>query len=235
MRQHPRAALYVLLPLPFLLLLAACSEPVVTPSLSQVAAGEPNLTSFVALADALVIDLDAVEGNVTVFAPSNDLLDAYAADFGFEDAADLLEQIDDLTDPQFYALRAFVLAHLPYFADGLMTEQFLTQDVIDLVQDKEGTDRYYQHDYYAGSYNAPVIGERDAPFYAYPYMYVFYVVEYQDYDPDELYLLFYGNAAMLDGAGSAAFQVTLYRFVFLAADLAFDKGIVHVIDAALYD
>ena len=235
MRQHPRAALYVLLPLPFLLLLAACSEPVVTPSLSQVAAGEPNLTSFVALADALVIDLDAVEGNVTVFAPSNDLLDAYAADFGFEDAADLLEQIDDLTDPQFYALRAFVLAHLPYFADGLMTEQFLTQDVIDLVQDKEGTDRFYQHDYYAGSYNAPVIGEREAPFYAYPYMYVFYIVEYQDYDPDQLYLFFSGHAIDVEGTDSGYFSIELHDLVFLAADVAFDKGIVHVIDAAIHD
>lgn len=235
MRQHPRAALAVLLPLVFVFLLAACSEPVVTPSLSQVAAGEPNLTGFVALADALAIDLDAVEGNVTVFAPSNDLLDAYADEFGFDDAADLLEQIDDLTDPQFYALRAFVLAHFPYFADGLMTEQFLTQDVVGLVQDKEGTDRYYQHDFYAGSYNAPVIGEREAPFYAYPYMYVFYIVAYQDYAPDELYLFFSGHAVAMEGTDPGYFSIELHDLDFLAADVPFDKGIVHVIDATIYD
>lgn len=235
MRQHPRTALAVLLPLVFLFVLAACSEPVVTPSLGQVAAGEPNLTSFVALADALVIDLDAVEGNVTVFAPSNDLLDVYAASFGFGDAATLLAAIDGLSDVDFYALRAFVLAHLPYFADGLMTEQFLTQDVIDLVQDQQGTDRFYQHDYYAGSYNAPVIGEREAPFYAYPYMYVFYIVEYQDYDPDHLYLFFSGHAADVQQTDSGYFRVELHELDFVAADVAFDKGIVHVIDAAIYD
>lgn len=233
MRQLPRTALTALLPL--LLLLAACSEPIETPSLSELAADQPSLTGFVALADALAIDLDDVEGNVTVFAPSNDLLDAYAEDFGFDDAADLLEQIDDLTDSPFYALRAFVLAHFAYFPDGLMTEQFLTHDVIDLVQDQEGTDRYYSHDFYAGSYNVPVIGEREAPFNAYPYMYLYYIVQYQDYDPDELYLFFSGYAIDVERTESGYFSVELRDLDFLAADVPFDEGIVHVIDAAIYD
>lgn len=212
--------------------LVACSVTTDrVPTLRDAAGGLDELSAFVSLADALALDLDAIEGNVTVFAPSNALLDAYADALGFDGASDLLGQVGTLDDLTFYALRSFVMAHSVYYPDGPMTADFLSDGIVDLVQDKGDSDRYF---YYGGewvSYNAPAVSGREPPEYTFHHADVFYVEAFGGYEADSLYLYFEGYAS--DGSSATAVSFELSQLGFAHSDVVFDKGIVHTVDAVI--
>jgi hypothetical protein len=201
-----------------LVVLAACSQPPRVATLAGVAANAEALSSFVALVDALEIDLDAATqaGRFTVFAPSNALLDAYASELGYDDAAALRDDLDAFGEGELRMLRAFVAAHMVVYAPGLMTEAFLTDDI-------EGDAWYW------GSER--VLGEG-----AYAFTEVFRFPPRPLELSEPLVALPEGGDLGLYFEGYTeddAFGVDVFDVEFLAADVAFDNGIVHVIDGSI--
>jgi len=213
-----RSTFRFVLAVTLLFVLAACSQPPRVPTLSQVAANTASLSSFVALVEALEIDLDAATqtGRFTVFAPSNALLDAYAVEIGYDDAVSLLDDLDAFTESDLQVFRAFVAAHFVVYAPGLMTEAFLTDDI-------EGDAWYW------GSER--VLGEG---VYAFTEVFRF---------PSRPFTLVEPLVAWPEGGGLGlsfmgenevdAFRVDVFEVAFLAADVTFGNGIVHVIDGVI--
>jgi len=199
------------LPLALVFALVACSQPTasVLPTLSEVAEDTAALTSFVALAEALDIDLDAAtaSGLFTVFAPSNDLVEKYADAWGFADAAALLAAIDTLTADQTKAVTNFVGAHIVSGFPVLMTEDFLTDYIT-------GSEWYW--------YIFPEFAAGDQ---AFTHVWNYFSI---DDGSDELRLYFWGEVA-----GQRIFVELRDGVDLVATDVAFKNGIVHVIDATV--
>lgn len=196
--------------------LAACSsslppqpEP---PTLSELAGDTAALSSFVALVEELGIDLDAVssDGTFTVFAPSNTLLDDYAVQFGYADAAAMITALETAPATLRTAVIRFVASHVVDYQPGVLTEAFITDDITE-------TDEWYLYYCYLGDcngyFNLYWDSGNDTPANAY----------YQFY--------FYGGAN--DISDDAEVFVTFDEPVFVAADVPFDNGIVHVMDATV--
>ncbi len=191
--------------------LAACSKPQ-PPTLSQLAGDTAALSSFVALAGELEIDLNAVVsgGQFTVFAPSNDLLDEYADAFGFADAAAMVTALETAPATLRTAVTLFVASHIVDYQPGLLTEAFITSDITE-------TDEWYMFYCFAGDCDG-----------------FFHLYWYSGYDtPANAYheLYFYGDASTV---GDSANVYLYYRELdFLAADVPFSNGIVHVMDGTI--
>jgi hypothetical protein len=207
LRVSPRSMLPVLV----LLSLVACTQTErgpTPPTLAEVSEGTPALSSFVLLADALGVDLDAVtaSGQFTVFAPSNTLMDAYAVAWGAADAAAFRAVVDTLTAEQFGALARAFRAHLVSEFPVLMTEEILTEVIA-------GADWFW--------YTNPRDGVDEERFTA---------VENR-FDAatgdDDLRLRFYGRAAPY------TVDISLGGVRLVASDVAFDHGILHVVDATV--
>lgn len=191
-----------------LLVLAACSQPTALPTLSKRAGDTPALSSFVALADALDIDLDAATatGLLTVFAPSNALLDKYAVHIGLADAAELLAEIEDADEAVKQALREFVAAHIAVHMPGLLTKEFLTEQIADEL-------------WFWYSISESLFDTDNGRLTA--------IVN--DPETATLQLGFLGASSPID------LGVGVSELVFLAADVPFRSGIVHVIDGDVGD
>lgn len=190
--------------------LAACSQPQ-PPTLSELAGDTAALSSFVALATELEIDLDAAtdDGQYTVFAPSNDLLDKYAVTFGFVDAAAMVTALETAPATLRTAVIRFVAAHIVDYQPGLLTEDFITNVITE-------TDQWYMYYCYQGDCDG-----------------YFNLEWYSGYDtPADAYheLYFYGYA---DTPGNATAYVYYEEPVFVAADVEFSNGIVHVMDGTI--
>lgn len=191
--------------------LAACSQPL-PPTLSELAGDTAALSSFVALAGELEIDLDAAtsDGQYTVFAPSNALLDEYAVTFGYADAAAMVTALETAPATLRTAVIRFVAAHIVDYQPGLLTEDFITADITDT--DEWSMDYCYLGDC-RGSFGLYWYGGDDTPADAYHEFY------------------FYGSA---QGVGDNAWvEIEFEEPVFVAADVEFSNGIVHVMNGAI--
>jgi hypothetical protein len=190
--------------------LAACSQPP-PPTLSELAGDTAALSSFVALVTELGIDLDAAtnDGQYTVFAPSNDLLDKYANTFGLIDAAELITDLKAAPATLRTAAIRFVAAHIVPYHPGLLTKGFITNDIME-------TDEWRMFYCYQGDCN----GE-------------FGLYWYGGYGtPADAYheFSFYGGA---QGVGDIGWvEIVFNEPVFVAADVVFSNGIVHVMNGA---
>lgn len=199
------------LPILLVLTLVACAQPTALPTppaLAEVVADTPALSSFVSLAEALDIDLDAVTGAglFTVFAPSNALLDAYAVAWGEADAAAFLARLDAMTAEQTTAVAYMVRSHVVSAFPVLMTEDVIT-DVM------SGTDWYW--------YTNPRFGADEEWFTAVENAFD------ADAGSDDLRLRFYGRAA------PNVIDITVGGVELVASDVPFDNGVVHVVDGTI--
>jgi hypothetical protein len=193
------------------IVLAACSRPL-PPTLSELAGDTAALSSFVSLVEALEIDLDAAtdDGQYTVFAPSNDLLDKYAVAFGFVDAADMVTELETAPATLRTAVIRFVAAHIVDYQPGLLTKDFITHDITD-------TDEWSTYYCYQGDCNG-----------------YFELYWYSGYEtPADAYHSFLFTSRAL-GVADDAWVVALFEEpVFVAADVEFSNGIVHVMNGTI--
>lgn len=196
------------------LAVAACSRPAGPPSLTKLVGDTATLSSFDALVSATGLNLDTAtaSGEFTVFAPSNALLDAYAQLYGFANAADLLDAVDALSATELQALRHFVLAHVVTYAPGVMTRAFLTGEV-----EPDG--------WTLENLRQPSGGQIFTRLQRVPPLSLFSVTpSVAIITPGELVAAFRGAAS------DTTYEATVYGISFVAADVRFRNGVVHVIN-----
>jgi len=193
--------------------LAACSRPASPPSLSKLVGDTAALSSFDSLVDALALDLNAAtaSGQFTVFAPSNALVDAYAQLYGYDDAADLLSEIDGFGSDTRQALRNFVLAHVVVYAPGVMTKAFLTGDIEPNAWELENRRQPPGGLIYTKLSRQPLFNLLEvAP-------------SLTPITPGELVITVEGAAP------GVSYEATVFGITFVAADVRFANGLVHII------
>ena len=198
------------------LALAACAAaptseaPPTVPTLAEVVAEEPALTSFVQLADALALDLDepwivAEFATYTLMAPSNDLLDVYASEIlgDGNDADDLVALAASLeSDAEARTLlRLFTLAHFvpgTHLSDRLLGGGDGVNDFVYWVHQLDGDTSLFAEVYTVDRAGERIVGiTPDVRTGTLGQLYL---------NPDDL--------------------------TFGSVDVAFDRGIVHVIAGA---
>ncbi len=145
-----------------------------------------------------------------MFAPSNDLLDKYAVTFGFVDAADMVTELETAPATLRTAVIRFVAAHIVDYQPGLLTEDFITNDITD-------TDEWNMYYCYQGDCNG--------------YFELYWYGGYET--PEDAYHSFYFYGSAQGVADNAWVDLVFEEPVFVAADVEFDNGIVHVMNGAI--
>jgi len=209
-------------PAALLLFIAACTssslQEALPPELAALAGETGELSSLVALAEVLELDLDQASagGGVTVFAPSNALVLAYAQFYEFTDTAELLAWLATASAEQRAKWRNFVRAHLFVYEGGPMTEAFLVDDVgdgISVHEAEQAIDGGVAWTYVMRNFVPGVLALAVAP----------------ATEPvvGSLRLQFGGTSP------AGVVSATVETIEFIAADIAFADGIVHVIDGSI--